>query len=91
MKMVSIFVKNLIMRQKAKVEEIKTMIGKVFPGLEEFSLAFVVKLVVREIQMTRRLPLSGEEYPEKQRVLLEILRAVGYNIPPSISNDKEEK
>jgi len=32
-----------------------------------------------------------EEYPEKQRVLLEILRAVGYNIPPSISDDKEER
>ena len=79
MKMVSIFVKNLIMRQKTKVEEIKAMIGKVFPRLEGFFLAFVVKLVAWEIQITRCLPLSGEEFPEKQRVLLEILHAVGYN------------
>ena len=82
----------------SKGAELKALdIYRLLPGTsckkcgELTCLAFAVKLVVQESEITRCLPLFGEEYPEKQRVLLEILRAVGYNIPPSISDDKEER
>ena len=44
-------------------------------------LAFAVKLVGRDIEITKCDPLFSEKYQEKRNVLVELLHAAGYNIP----------
>jgi ArsR family metal-binding transcriptional regulator len=41
-------------------------------------LAFAVKLVARDIEITKCDPLFSEKYQEKRNVLLDLLRAAGY-------------
>jgi ArsR family metal-binding transcriptional regulator len=47
---------------------------------EPSCLAFAVKLAGREIEVAKCAPLFSGEYQEKQNVLLELLRAVGYDV-----------
>jgi ArsR family metal-binding transcriptional regulator len=62
-------------------------IFKLIPGTnckrcgEPSCLAFAVKLAGREIEIVKCTPLFTPEYKEKRRVLLELLHAVGYDIP----------
>ena len=42
-------------------------------------LAFAVKLVGREIGITRCSPIFSEEYQQRRRVLIELLQAAGYD------------
>jgi len=44
-------------------------------------LAFAVKLVGQEIEITKCIPLFSEEYQEKRKVLLDLLHAAGYEVP----------
>jgi ArsR family metal-binding transcriptional regulator len=44
-------------------------------------LAFAVKLVGRDIEITNCDPLFSEKYQEKCKVLLELLQAAGYEVP----------
>jgi len=46
-------------------------------------LAFAVKLVGREIEITKCDPLFSEKFQEKRKVLLELLQAAGYEAPTS--------
>jgi len=61
-------------------------IFKLLPGTnckkcgELTCLAFAVKLVGQEIEITKCISLFSEEYLEKRKVLLEILHAAGYNV-----------
>jgi ArsR family metal-binding transcriptional regulator len=70
--------------------EIKALdIFKLLPGTnckrcgEPTCLAFAVKLVGRDIQITKCDPLFSEKYQEKKKVLLELLQAAGYEVPAS--------
>ena len=45
-------------------------------------LAFAVKLVGQEIEIGKCIPLFSEKYQEKRNVLLELLSAAGYDVPP---------
>jgi len=49
---------------------------------EPSCLAFAVKLVGQEIEITKCIPLFSGEYQEKRNVLIELLSAAGYNVPP---------
>ena len=68
--------------------ELKALdIFKLLPGTnckkcgEPTCLAFAVKLVGRDIEITKCDPLFLEEkYQEKQKVLVELLQAAGYDI-----------
>jgi ArsR family metal-binding transcriptional regulator len=59
---------------------------KLLPGTnckkcgEPTCLAFAVKLVGRDTEIARCDPLFSEEYQEKQKVLIELLRAAGYEL-----------
>ena len=59
-------------------------IFKLLPGTnckrcgEPTCLAFAVKLVGRDIEITKCDPLFSEKYQEKRKVLLELLNAAGY-------------
>lgn len=48
---------------------------------EPSCLAFAVKLVGRDIEITKCDPLFSEKYQEKQKVLIELLQAAGYEMP----------
>jgi ArsR family metal-binding transcriptional regulator len=68
--------------------ELKALdIFKLLPGTnckkcgEPTCLAFAVKLVGRDIEITKCDPLVSEKYQEKQRVLVELLQAAGYEMP----------
>jgi ArsR family metal-binding transcriptional regulator len=68
--------------------ELKALdIYKLLPGTsckkcgELACLAFAVKLVGREIEITKCDPLFSEKYQDKRRVLLELLQAAGYEVP----------
>ena len=68
--------------------ELKALdIFKLLPGTsckqcgELTCLAFAVKLVGRDIEITKCDPLFSEKYQEKRNVLVELLHAAGYNIP----------
>jgi ArsR family metal-binding transcriptional regulator len=68
--------------------ELKALdIFKLLPGTsckkcgELACLAFAVKLVGRDTEITRCDPLFSEEYQEKRKVLLELLQAAGYDLP----------
>ena len=72
----------------SKGEELKALdIFKLLPGTnckkcgEPSCLAFAVKLVGRDIEFTKCDPLFSEKYQEKQRVLVELLQAAGYEVP----------
>jgi ArsR family metal-binding transcriptional regulator len=68
--------------------ELKALdIFKLLPGTncrkcgEPTCLAFAVKLVGRDIEITKCDPLFSEKYQEKEKVLIELLQAAGYQIP----------
>jgi ArsR family metal-binding transcriptional regulator len=44
-------------------------------------LAFAFKLVDEKIEVDKCLPLFSDQFKEKRKVLFELLRAAGYNIP----------
>ncbi len=46
-------------------------------------LAFAVKLVGQEIELAKCTPLFSGEYQEKRNVLVELLIAAGYDVPPA--------
>lgn len=48
---------------------------------EPSCLAFAVKLAGREIEIAKCAPLFSGEYEEEQKVLIELLNAVGYEVP----------
>ena len=62
-------------------------IFKLLPGTnckrcgELACLAFAVKLAAQDTEVTKCAPLFSEEFQEKQRVLLELLKATGYTVP----------
>jgi ArsR family metal-binding transcriptional regulator len=62
-------------------------IFKLLPGTnckkcgEPACLAFAVRLVGQEIEITKCIPLFSEEYLEKRKVLFELLHAAGHQIP----------
>ena len=71
---------------------------KLIPGTncrrcgEPSCLAFAVKLAGREIEVAKCAPLFSGEYQEKQKVLLEILHAVGYDVPgASLESERESE
>ena len=86
---------NETYENRAKVEpnysmaaELKALdIFKLLPGTnckrcgEPSCLAFAVKLVGRDIEITKCDPLFSEKYQEKQKVLVELLQAAGYEVP----------
>jgi ArsR family metal-binding transcriptional regulator len=63
-------------------------IFKLLPGTsckkcgEPTCLAFAVKLVGRDIEITKCDPLFSEKYQEKRNVLLELLHVAGFEAPP---------
>jgi ArsR family metal-binding transcriptional regulator len=72
----------------SKGAELKALdIFKLLPGIsckkcgEMTCLAFAVKLVGRDIEITRCDPLFSEKYKEKRKVLIDLLQAAGYQIP----------
>jgi ArsR family metal-binding transcriptional regulator len=62
-------------------------IFKLLPGTnckkcgEPSCLAFAVKLVGRDIEITKCDPLFSERYQEKRKVLIELLQTAGYELP----------
>ena len=62
-------------------------IFRLLPGIsckkcgELTCLAFAVKLVGQEIDITKCIPLFSEEYQEKRKVLFELLHAAGFKMP----------
>ncbi len=72
----------------SKGAELKALdIFKLLPGTsckkcgEMTCLAFAVKLVGRDIEITKCDPLFSEKYQEKRNVLLELLHAAGFEVP----------
>ena len=51
-------------------------------------LAFAVKLVGRDIEITKCDPLFSEKYQEKRKVLIELLQAAGQEIPSELLDSK---
>lgn len=51
-------------------------------------LAFAVKLVGRDIEITKCDPLFSEKYQEKRNVLLELLKAAGFEVPSEFNSSK---
>lgn len=51
-------------------------------------LAFAVKLVGRDTEITRCDPLFSEKYQEKRKVLIELLQAAGHEIPSELLDSK---
>jgi ArsR family metal-binding transcriptional regulator len=73
--------------------ELKALdIFKLLPGTnckrcgEPTCLAFSVKLVGRDIEITRCDPLFSEKYYEKRGVLFELLQAAGFDVTRDRSN-----
>jgi ArsR family metal-binding transcriptional regulator len=50
---------------------------------EPTCLAFAVKLAGRDIEIMKCTPLFSGEYQEKRNVLVELLSAAGYDVPPA--------
>jgi ArsR family metal-binding transcriptional regulator len=78
--------RNQIEPNYSMVAELKALdIFKLLPGTsckkcgELTCLAFAVKLVGREIGITKCAPLFLPEFMEKRNVLLDLLRAAGYD------------
>ena len=63
---------------------------KLLPGTnckqcgEPTCLAFAVKLVGRDTDITKCNPLFSEKYQEKRRVLLDLLHAAGFQVPSQL-------
>jgi ArsR family metal-binding transcriptional regulator len=79
----------------SKGAELKALdIFKLLPGTnckkcgELTCLAFAVKLVGRDTEITKCDPLFSEKYQEKRNVLIELLHAAGYEIPSEFLNSK---
>jgi ArsR family metal-binding transcriptional regulator len=77
----------------SKGAELKALdMFKLLPGTnckkcsEPSCLAFAVKLVGRDIEITKCDPLFSEKYHEKRNVLLELLHAAGFEIPSEFLN-----
>jgi ArsR family metal-binding transcriptional regulator len=77
----------------SKDAELKALdIFKLLPGTnckkcsEPSCLAFAVKLVGRDIEITKCDPLFSEKYHEKRNVLLELLHAAGFEVPSEFLN-----
>jgi len=75
--------------------ELKALdIFKLLPGTsckkcgELTCLAFAVKLVGRDIEITKCDPLFSEKYQEKRNVLLELLKAAGFEVPSEFNSSK---
>jgi len=73
--------------------ELKALdIFKLLPGTnckrcgEPSCLAFAVKLVGRDIEITKCDPLFSEKYQEKRNVLLDLLHAAGFEVPSQFLN-----
>jgi ArsR family metal-binding transcriptional regulator len=73
----------------SKGAELKALdIFKLLPGTnckkcgELTCLAFAVKLVGQEVEIPKCDPLFSGKYQEKRKVLLELLHAAGYGVPP---------
>jgi len=73
--------------------ELKALdIFKLLPGTnckkcgEPTCLAFAVKLVGRDIEITKCDPLFSENYQEKKKVLVELLQAAGYEVPTAATS-----
>ena len=82
----------------SKGAELKALdIFKLLPGTsckkcgELTCLAFAVKLVGQDIEITKCIPLFSEEYQEKRKVLFELLQAAGYDIPPMFLKNEEDR
>ncbi len=62
-------------------------IFKLLPGTncrkcgEPTCLAFAVKLVGQDIEIGKCVPFFSDEYQEKRNILVELLGAVGYDVP----------
>lgn len=76
--------------------ELKALdIFKLLPGTnckkcgELTCLAFAVKLVGRDIEITKCDPLFSEKYQEKRNVLIELLQSAGHEIPNEFVDPKE--
>ncbi len=76
--------------------ELKALdIFKLLPGTnckkcgELTCLAFAVKLVGRDVEITKCDPLFSEKYQEKRKVLLDLLHAAGYELPGANLNSEK--
>jgi ArsR family metal-binding transcriptional regulator len=72
----------------SKGEELKALdIFKLLPGTnckrcgEPSCLAFAVKVVGRDIEITKCDPLFSEKYQDKRKVLFDLLQAAGHEVP----------
>ena len=71
-------------------------IFKLLPGTncegcgEPSCLAFAVRLAGREVEVAKCAPLFSGEYQEKKKVLLELLHAVGYEVPGASFGSKRQ-
>jgi ArsR family metal-binding transcriptional regulator len=79
--------RNQIEPNYSMAAELKALdLFKLLPGTnckqcgEPTCLAFAVKLVGRDIEIRKCDPLFSEKYQEKQKVLLELLQAAGYEV-----------
>jgi ArsR family metal-binding transcriptional regulator len=77
----------------SKGAELKALdIYRLLPGTsckkcgELTCLAFAVKLVGRDIEITKCDPLFSEKYREKRNVLLDLLLAAGFEVPSEFLN-----
>ena len=78
---------NQIEPNYSMAAELKALdIFKLLPGTnckkcgEPACLAFAVRLVGQEIDITKCIPLLSEQYQEKRKVLSELLHAAGFKI-----------
>lgn len=75
-------------RQKLKAVDIYKLLPGAIHGRycrecgEATCLTFAAKLVAEELHITRCKLLLAEEFEEKRKALIEILRAAGYCVPP---------
>ena len=77
----------------SKGAELKALdIYRLLPGTsckkcgELTCLAFAVKLIGRDIEITKCDPLFSEKYQEKRNVLVELLHAAGFEVPSEFLN-----
>ena len=89
--------RNQIEPNYSMAAELKALdIFKLLPGTnckkcgEPTCLAFAVKLIGRNIEIAKCAPLFSGEYQEKQKALLELLHAAGYDIPAGNSDPGEK-
>src|SRR5512139_3686467 len=85
--------RNKIEPNYSMAAELKALdIFKLLPGTsckkcgELTCLAFAVKLVGRDIEIRKCDPLFSEKYQDKQKVLVELLQAAGFEVPSEFLN-----